>query len=71
MSSDNQRPATPPSEPDPDSSPFRIGAISGIPFDDESEEAQAIERIIAQADRERVEHASPDAWRSRLTPAAP
>lgn len=56
MTTDERRPAAP-SEPDPDSSPFEVGAIAGIPFDKDSEEAQAIERIIAQAERERAEAA--------------
>jgi hypothetical protein len=56
MSSDDRRPIAS-REPDPDSSPFEVGAIAGIPFDKDSEEARAIERIIAQADRERAEAA--------------
>ena len=54
MSTDEQRP-TAPGEPDPDSSPFEIGAISGIPFDDDSEEAKAIERILAWPERSDAE----------------
>ena len=41
-------------EPDPDSSPFELPAIEGIPFDDDSEEARAIQRVIEDADRERA-----------------
>jgi hypothetical protein len=32
---------------DPSSSPWPVPPIEGIPFDDDSEEARAIERIIA------------------------
>lgn len=53
MSTDEERPATP-DEPDPNSSPFEVGAVAGIPFGDDSEEARAIERILAQAARERA-----------------
>lgn len=56
MSSDERRPAAP-DETDPDSSPFEVGAVAGMPFDDDSEEARAIERIIDQAERERAETA--------------
>ena len=59
MSTDEGRPAAP-GEPDPDSSPFEIGAIAGTPFDDDSEEARAIERILAQAARERAATAARD-----------
>lgn len=38
---------------DPDASPFALQPISGIPFRKGSEEARAIERVIADADRER------------------
>lgn len=60
MSNDTRRPAAP-HEPDPNASPFAVGAIAGIPFDDDSEEARAIERIIAQAERERAEAAQHEA----------
>jgi hypothetical protein len=33
-------------EPAPDESPFELAPIEGIPFDDDSEEARAIERVI-------------------------
>jgi hypothetical protein len=32
---------------DPSSSPWPVPPVEGIPFDDDSEEARAIERIIA------------------------
>jgi hypothetical protein len=39
---------------DPDESPFTLHPIAGIPFGKRSEEARAIERVIAEADRERA-----------------
>jgi hypothetical protein len=42
-------------EPDPDSSPFEIGSVEGMPYPKDSEEARAIERIIAWAERRRAE----------------
>lgn len=59
MSTDKRRPVVPPG-PDPDSSPFELWPIAGVPFDDDSEEARAIERIIAQADREHLERPNRD-----------
>ena len=40
---------------DPDSSPFELPAVEGIPFDKDSDEARAIQRVIEEADRERAE----------------
>lgn len=40
-------------EPDPDSSPFELAPIEGIPFDKDSEEARAIERILAWPEPDR------------------
>jgi hypothetical protein len=40
-------------EPDPDASPFAMPALEGLPFDDDSEEARAMERIIAWSDNDR------------------
>ena len=45
----------PAAEPDPSDSPFELPAIEGLPFDDDSEEAQAIRRVIEQAEHERAE----------------
>jgi hypothetical protein len=56
MSTDERRPVAP-REPDPNASPFEIWPIAGMPFAKDSEEAKAIERIIAQAERERAETA--------------
>jgi hypothetical protein len=39
---------------DPDKSPFTVYPVAGIPFGKRSEEARAIERVIAEADRERA-----------------
>jgi hypothetical protein len=39
---------------DPDESPFELPAIEGLPFDDDSEEARAIERVLEEAKRERA-----------------
>jgi hypothetical protein len=44
---------------DPEESPFEIQAIEGLPFDDDSEEAQAIREVIDQADRERATPVEP------------
>ena len=44
----------PPEGVDPDESPFEVQAIEGLPFDDDSEEARAIHKVIEQADRERA-----------------
>ena len=41
-------------EPDPDESPFELPPIEGLPFARDSEEAEAIRRVIEQADRERA-----------------
>ncbi len=38
---------------DPHSSPWSVPAVEGIPFDDDSEEARAIERVLDRAERER------------------
>jgi hypothetical protein len=38
---------------DPDESPFTVYPVAGIPFGKRSEEARAIERVIAAADRAR------------------
>jgi len=38
---------------DPNDSPFEMPPIEGIPFDQDSEEARAIRRVIEEADRER------------------
>jgi hypothetical protein len=40
--------------PDPDESPFELQAVSGLPFDKDSEEARAIREVIEEADRERA-----------------
>ena len=40
-------------EPDPNESPFELPPIEGLPFDDDSEEARAIERILAWGEPER------------------
>ncbi len=40
-------------EVDPEASPFALPPIEGLPFDRDSEEALAIRRVIAEADRER------------------
>jgi hypothetical protein len=37
-----------------DESPFELPAIEGLPFDDDSEEARAIERVLEEAKRERA-----------------
>ena len=37
---------------DPNASPWSVPPIAGISFDDESEEAQAIERIIRWSERD-------------------
>jgi hypothetical protein len=39
---------------DPDKSPFELPAIEGLPFDDDSEEARAIELVLEEARRERA-----------------
>jgi hypothetical protein len=39
---------------DPDESPFERPPIEGLPFDDDSEEARAIERVIEEAERRRA-----------------
>lgn len=39
-------------EPAPDESPFELVPIEGIPFDDDSEEAHAIERVLRWTDRD-------------------
>jgi hypothetical protein len=39
---------------DPDATPFRLYPVAGIPFGKRSEEARAIERVIAAADRARL-----------------
>jgi len=39
---------------DPDESPFELPAIEGLPFDDDSEEARAIERVIEEAEQQRA-----------------
>jgi len=44
-------------EPKPSDSPFELPAIEGIPFDRDSEEAQAIRRVIEEAERERAAQA--------------
>jgi hypothetical protein len=41
-------------EPDPNESPFELPAIEGLPFDDDSEEAHAIKRVIEESERERA-----------------
>ena len=41
-------------EPAPDESPFELPPIEGIPFDADSEEARAIERVLQWADDERA-----------------
>lgn len=38
---------------DPDESPFELPAIEGLPFDDDSEEARAIERVLEEARQQR------------------
>ena len=43
-----------PAEPDPNTSPFELPPIEGIPFSKDSEEARAIREVIEQADRERA-----------------
>jgi hypothetical protein len=44
----------PAAEPNPNESPFELPPIEGIPFDDDSEEAQAIKRVIEQSERDRA-----------------
>lgn len=44
----------PSSEPDPNDSPFELPPIEGIPFDKDSEEARAIERILAWGEPETI-----------------
>lgn len=39
---------------DPDESPFAVPPIEGLPFDDDSEEARAIARVIEEAERRRA-----------------
>ena len=39
---------------DPDESPFESPPIEGLPFDDDSEEARAIERVIQEAEQQRT-----------------
>ena len=39
-------------EPNPMDSPFELPPIEGIPFDKDSEEARAIERVKDEAERE-------------------
>lgn len=41
-------------EPAPDESPFELPPIEGIPFDDDSDEARAIERVIRWTESERT-----------------
>jgi hypothetical protein len=41
-------------EPDLDESPFELGAVAGLPFDKDSEEARAIRAVIEKGDRERA-----------------
>ena len=43
---------------DPNESPFELQAIEGLPFDDDSEEANAIREVIEEADRERADASS-------------
>ena len=40
-------------EVDPESSPFALPPIEGLPFDRDSDEATAIRKVIEEADRER------------------
>jgi len=53
----------PPSEPNPDESPFAVHAIEGLPFDRGSEEDLAIKRILrwGEDDREAERRAAEDA----------
>jgi hypothetical protein len=44
-------------EPDPDESPFELGAVAGLPFGKDSEEARAIRAVIEANDRERAARA--------------
>lgn len=44
-------------EPDADESPFELGAVAGLPFDKDSEEARAIQAVIEEGDRERAARA--------------
>ncbi len=39
---------------DPDESPFELPPIEGLPFDDDSEEARAIDRVISEAEEQRA-----------------
>lgn len=41
-------------EPDPRESPFELPPIDGAPFADATEKAQAILRVVEQAERERT-----------------
>ena len=41
-------------EPDPNSSPFELPPIAGIPFKKNSEEARAIREVIEEMRRERA-----------------
>ncbi len=44
-----------PATVDPNASPWPVPPIEGIPFDVESEEARAIERVLNRAERDEVE----------------
>ena len=41
-------------------SPWPVPAVEGIPFDEDSDEAHAIARVLAQAERERAAAAARD-----------
>jgi len=51
--------STAPSGIDPDESPFELQQIAGLPFDEDSEEAQAIRDVIEQTELEQAEASGP------------
>jgi len=61
-----ESPATPESLGlDPNASPWSVPPIAGISFDDDSEEARAIERIIERSERDAANWPPPVSDRSR------
>ena len=38
---------------DPDATPFELPPVEGLPFDEDSEEAEAIRQVIEAAERKR------------------
>lgn len=49
---------------DPNASPWSVPPIAGISFDDDSEEARAIERIIERSERDAANWPPPVTHRS-------